>query len=129
MAIATFPERLGSNGALHGILALACLSRSLPARCSGVSCVPSLVCVSDKISDCFSCCLLAPLFVDDVLLYVHRNRRLIRDGSPGRLPRLSHSSWALLVCLTVTHTYTYSVIHSKSHTTGVVVGGKAKKKA
>ena len=29
------------------------------------------------------------------LLYVHRNRRLIRDGSPGRPPRLSHSSWAL----------------------------------
>ena len=30
-----------------------------------------------------------------VLLYVHRNRRLIRDGSPGRPPRLSHSSWTL----------------------------------
>ena len=29
------------------------------------------------------------------LLYVHRNRRFIRDGSPGRPPRLSHSSWAL----------------------------------
>ena len=29
--------------------------------------------------------------VVEVLLYVHRNRRLIRDGSPGRLPRLSHS--------------------------------------
>ena len=28
----------------------------------------------------------------EVLLYVHRNRRLIRDGSPGRPPRLSHSS-------------------------------------
>ena len=27
-----------------------------------------------------------------VLLDVHRNRRLIRDGSPGRPPRLSHSS-------------------------------------
>ena len=26
------------------------------------------------------------------LLYVHRNRRFIRDGSPGRPPRLSHSS-------------------------------------
>ena len=25
---------------------------------------------------------------------VHRNRRLIRDGNPGRPPRLSHSSWA-----------------------------------
>ena len=32
-----------------------------------------------------------------VLLYVHRNRRLIRDGSPRRPPRLSHSSWALIV--------------------------------
>ena len=32
---------------------------------------------------------------DEVLLYVHRNRRFIRDGSLGRPPRLSHSSWAL----------------------------------
>ena len=31
-----------------------------------------------------------------VLLYVHRNRRLIRDGSPERPPRLSHSSWDLI---------------------------------
>ena len=30
--------------------------------------------------------------VVEVLLYVHRNCRLIRDGSPGRPPRLSHSS-------------------------------------
>ena len=30
-----------------------------------------------------------------MLLYVHRNRRLIRYGSPGQPPRLSHSSWAL----------------------------------
>ena len=29
------------------------------------------------------------------LLYVHRNRRLMRDGNPGGPPRLSHSSWAL----------------------------------
>ena len=28
-----------------------------------------------------------------MLLYVHRNRRFIRDGSPGRPPRLSHNSW------------------------------------
>ena len=35
--------------------------------------------------------------VVQVLLYVHRNRRLIRDGSPGRPPRLSHSSWAQMV--------------------------------
>jgi len=26
-----------------------------------------------------------------------QNRRLIRDGSPGRPPRLSHSSWALMI--------------------------------
>ena len=31
-----------------------------------------------------------------MLLYVHRNRRLIRDGRPGRPPRLSHSSRALI---------------------------------
>ena len=32
------------------------------------------------------------VWVGSVLLYVHRNRRLIRDWSPGRPPRLSHSS-------------------------------------
>ena len=33
----------------------------------------------------------------EVLLYVHWNHRLVRDGSPWRPPRLSHSSrdWAL----------------------------------
>ena len=40
-----------------------------------------------------ACCV--HLLVGWVLLYVHRNRRLIRDGSPGRLPRLSHNSWSL----------------------------------
>ena len=30
--------------------------------------------------------------VVEVLLYVYRKRRLIRDGSPGRPPRLSYSS-------------------------------------
>ena len=33
--------------------------------------------------------------VDEELLYVHRNRRLIKDGSPGRPPRLSHNPRAL----------------------------------
>ena len=33
--------------------------------------------------------------VVEALLYVHRNRRFIRDGSPGRPPRLSHSSQVL----------------------------------
>ena len=31
----------------------------------------------------------------EVLLYVHRNRRFIRGGGPGRPPRLSHTSRAL----------------------------------
>ena len=35
------------------------------------------------------------LVVVEVLLYVHRSRRFIRDGSPERPPRLSHCSWAL----------------------------------
>ena len=34
---------------------------------------------------------LAPDVVE-VLLYVHKNRMFIRDGSPGRPPRLPHSS-------------------------------------
>ena len=29
---------------------------------------------------------------DEVLLYVHKNHRFIRYGSPGRPPRLSHNS-------------------------------------
>ena len=33
----------------------------------------------------------------EVLLYVYRNCRLIRDGSPGQPPQLSHSSWALYI--------------------------------
>ena len=32
----------------------------------------------------------------EVLLYVHRNRRFITDGRPGRPPRHSHSFWALM---------------------------------
>ena len=37
-----------------------------------------------------------PCLVVEVLLYIHRNRRVIRDGSPGRPPRLSYSSSTLL---------------------------------
>ena len=39
-------------------------------------------------------CVLAGINVDvvEVLLYVHRNRKLIKDGSPGRPPRLLRSS-------------------------------------
>ena len=40
--------------------------------------------------------LSVQLMLVEVLLYVHRNRRFIRDGSPERPPRLSHSSWALM---------------------------------
>ena len=40
-----------------------------------------------------------------VLLYVHRNRRFITDGSPGRPPRLSHSSWALRLDTIVWYLY------------------------
>ena len=36
--------------------------------------------------------LFGVVVVVEMLLYVHRNRRLFRDGSPGRPPRLSHSS-------------------------------------
>ena len=44
----------------------------------------------------FCCCFNQTfLLVGWVLLYVHRNRRLFRDGSPGRPPRLSHSSRVL----------------------------------
>ena len=46
---------------------------------------------------CFSFFSSEMRLVERVLLYVHRNRRLIRDGSPGRPPQLSHSSWALNV--------------------------------
>ena len=46
-----------------------------------------------------SCSLnvIAVLLVE-VLIYIHRNCRFIRDGSPGRPPCLSHSSWVLLSC-------------------------------
>ena len=45
----------------------------------------------------YLCCVEFGCWLVEVLLYVHRNRRFIRDGSPGRPPRLSHSSWALVV--------------------------------
>ena len=38
---------------------------------------------------------LKPGWLVEVLLYVHRSHRLIGDGSPGKPPQLSHSSWAL----------------------------------
>ena len=53
-----------------------------------------------------------------VLLYVHRNHRLIRDGSPRRPPRLSHSSWALtdiewLIYYIHTPTHPISIIYHR----------------
>ena len=43
----------------------------------------------------FAVCCTATLWEGWVLLYLHGNRRLIKDGSSGRSPRLSHNSWAL----------------------------------
>ena len=37
-------------------------------------------------------------------LYIHGNQRLIRTDSPGRPPRLSHSSWIM------THTHTHNLL-------------------
>ena len=42
----------------------------------------------------FHSSLLVLFSFAEVLLYVHRNRSFIRNGSPGRPSRLSHSSWA-----------------------------------
>ena len=42
----------------------------------------------------FLCVHVSLYFVMKLLLYVHRNHRFIRDGSPGHQPRLSHSSRA-----------------------------------
>ena len=59
---------------------------------------------------------LASNLLVEVLLYVHRNRRLIRDGSSGRPPRFSHSSWALSIKLasTVSLLIPLSLSNSKS---------------
>ena len=45
--------------------------------------------------------------VVEVLLYVHRNHWLTRDGSSGRPPRLSHNSWAYNDNNDDTFTYIY----------------------
>ena len=58
------------------------------ARRNGLACI--------WLSTRCHCLLPVPvLSVGRVLLYVHRDRRLIRDGSLGRPPRLPHGSWAL----------------------------------
>ena len=57
-----------------------------------------------------SLCASVPVLSCWNVVYVHRNRRLIRDWSPGRPPFFSHSSWALQFvskstwCLTSTET-------------------------
>ena len=49
--------------------------------------------VTRSVSSWLGCwCISQSVLVAEVLLYVDRNRRFIRDGSPGRPPRLSHSS-------------------------------------
>ena len=48
------------------------------------------------VSLCCAVVVVAAVVVVEVLLYVHRNGRLSRDGSPGRPPRLSHSSRVLM---------------------------------
>ena len=55
--------------------------------------------VRDAPSSCRRCALISISIasVVEVLLYVHR---FIRDGSPGRPPRLSHSSRSLY-CVSV----------------------------
>ena len=55
----------------------------------------------------------------EVLLYVHRNRRFIRDGSSGRPPRLSHSSWALGLAYLWWNLCTWYLL---AHQVGVTVG-------
>ena len=55
-------------------------------------------------------CLLQPLsLLVEMLPYVHRNRRLNRDGSLGRPPRLSHSFWALP--LSLLSPYAFITVH------------------
>ena len=46
----------------------------------------------EKLCDSPFCLVVVVVVVVVVLPYVHRNRRVIRDGSPGRRPRLSPSS-------------------------------------
>ena len=63
----------------------------------------------------------------DVLLYIHRNHRFIRDGSPEWPPGLSHSSWALvkhqltyflllliLLCIYIYNIYTHVLLNQSS---------------
>ena len=51
----------------------------------------------------------------EVLLYVHRNRRFIRDGSPGRPPRLSHRSRALSGVLLSSLPFPPTKTHARAH--------------
>ena len=50
-----------------------------------------------------------------VLLYVRRNHRLIRDGSPGRPPRFSHSSWVLTGHKTLSYLLTFALWRCRRH--------------
>ena len=89
------PPSMGRHGSL------AC-GRQCEARCIGhpLSLLERLLLLALSLwmpqhHNCFKKVTVSWL-VGRVLLYVHRNHRLIRDGSPGRPPRLPHSSWALV---------------------------------
>ena len=100
-------SRLRINGERGVTSKLALVGIDCPAYLAFCCCCCCCCCC------CWYCCLLFPRWFRsmerswahwvtpkvevEVLLYVHRNRRLIRDGSPGCPPRLSHSSWALTI--------------------------------
>ena len=72
------------------------VSPSLTVRTVPVDVTPAAW-KKDFSSELNSCALVdvnpaVVVVVVEVLLYVHKNRRLIRDGNPGRPPRLSPSS-------------------------------------
>ena len=59
------------------------------------SCITVCVNMLERVHTLIESCWTSSLLLSFMVLYVHRNVRLIRTWSPGRPPRLSHSSWAL----------------------------------
>ena len=101
--VVIFPLKLLFDTALRFLYGRVLIPRDSPDSCS-----PALTLITSQ--PCCRVCLIASvmpsdrqqpaaptgrLFVVEVLSYVRRYRRLVRDGSPARPPRLSHSSWAL----------------------------------
>ena len=81
----SFQDVLHTNTDTHSLWYIRPVVIPCPPSASPLPCPPVL----------YSCPpVSSSLPVVEVLLYVHRNRSLIRDGSPGRPPRLSHSSGA-----------------------------------